>query len=475
MTLPAPSPLAPMHGPQLHRLSGRAMVTTLFAAIVVETGIRVRHPAIGGAVALAATTVCIALGYARRRAGMACATASVALSVAVALRSSPWLVTLDVIAALGLCLALTVLRPDAPLWIGLREFLGAAGEQFNHVINGHSRVTQSWIAATPKGIGSNTRRVAAAAPIVIIVGVLLMSADKLFASFFRLPVDPGGMISHIIAAIVAAAALAMFGAMSVVPIHQRDDVSPTSAGSAELLIALRGIVVLLAGFTVTQVIAAVGGQRFVEERTHLTHRQYARQGFFQLLAVATIVLILLGLVRRYLRTADLPRRRHFLGLGIAAAVLTLAVIVSAIARLRLYQRYEGLTMLRLYSMTFAGWLALVVAIAVVGLLRPRATWILAAAAWAAIAGVSAMNVVNPTAMVVRHYRGDEGRVDPPYLLRLSDDAVPALVATLDAMHPDDRNAVLDGLCERGQMRSKGVLQWNLAQVRANAAIATVCG
>jgi hypothetical protein len=63
-----------------------------------------------------------------------------------------------------------------------------------------------------------------------------------------------------------------------------------------------------------------------------------------------------------------------------------------------------------------------------------------------------LNLANPEAFVVRHnvaFAERTGRFDPDYLTDLSDDAVPTLVAALPRLAPDDRQLVLDRVCQMG--------------------------
>ncbi len=75
------------------------------------------------------------------------------------------------------------------------------------------------------------------------------------------------------------------------------------------------------------------------ETAGLTYAEYARTGFFQLIAVATITLgALLGL-RALTDLDDAVTRRRFVVLAEAAVVLTLVVVFVALRR----QFIEGLT------------------------------------------------------------------------------------------------------------------------------------
>ncbi len=221
---------------------------------------------------------------------------------------------------------------------------------------------------------------------------------------------------------------------------------------------LGSVVALFAAFAVAQGVAASEGGKHVIETAGLTYAEYARTGFFQLLAVAFITLaVLLGL-RAATDLTDAAVRRRFTVLAEAAVALTLVIVIVAIVRLGLYEDAFGLTMLRLVSTVVAVWIGVVfvmLALDLAGVGRGRA-WLPSTAVAAGLVALFALNVVNPEAIVVRHnvaFAEESGRFDPDYLTDLSDDAVPALVDALPRLSPDARRVVLDQVC--GTMGSAG--------------------
>ncbi len=225
-------------------------------------------------------------------------------------------------------------------------------------------------------------------------------------------------------------------------------------GRTEATIVLASVVALFAAFAVAQLVAASEGGRHVIETAGLTYAEYARTGFFQLLAVAAITLaVLLGL-RAATDLSDPAARRRFTVLAEAAVSLTLIIVVVAVARLGLYEDAFGLTMLRLFSKVFAVWIGVVfvlLALDLAGLGRRRA-WLPTTAVSVGLVVLFALNVSNPEAMVVRHnvaFAERSGRFDPVYLTDLSDDAVPALVDALPRLDPEARRMVLARVCTMG--------------------------
>ena len=83
------------------------------------------------------------------------------------------------------------------------------------------------------------------------------------------------------------------------------------------------------------------------------------QGFFQLVTVSALVLLLLLSAHWLLRKDALKTESIFHGLAGVQIALLFVIMASAVQRMRLYQSEYGLTELRLYTMAFMGWLFLV--------------------------------------------------------------------------------------------------------------------
>jgi hypothetical protein len=319
-----------------------------------------------------------------------------------------------------------------------------------------------------------------AAPVLVVLGVLLASADAVFAGFFSgwnllTPIQHGVLL--------------VVGAWGMAGLLRLASASPAPTlgrlayrlGRTEATIVLGSVVILFAAFAVAQGVAASEGGRHVIETSGLTYAEYARTGFFQLLAVAAITLaVLLGL-RAATDLSDPADRHRFTVLAETAVSLTLVIVVVAVVRLGLYEDAFGLTMLRLYSKVFAVWIGFVfvlLAVHLVGWGRGRA-WLPSAAVAAGLVALFALNLANPEAVVVRHnvaFAERSGRFDPDYLAALSDDAVPALVAALPRLAPDARQVVLAQVCTMGSAgrTDRSWSSYNTARDAAIEARRSVC-
>ncbi|HET7720873.1 MAG TPA: DUF4173 domain-containing protein, partial [Acidimicrobiales bacterium] len=229
-----------------------------------------------------------------------------------------------------------------------------------------------------------------------------------------------------------------------------------------------------------QLIAVAGGARHVLETAGLTYAEYAREGFFQLVAVAAITLVALVGLRAVADLSDPVHRRRFTVLGEIAIGLTLVILLVALRRLGLYTDAYGLTMLRVVAFVFAVWIGVVLVLAglALGGVGADRAWLVGAALVAGLGLLLGLNVVNPEAIVVRHNVDRATRaqpVDPDYLAELSDDAVPALVKALPRLAEPERAEVLGAACEGPDWPFDGWAAANTSRRRATDARQRVCG
>lgn len=254
---------------------------------------------------------------------------------------------------------------------------------------------------------------------------------------------------------------------------------PRLLGQVEAAVVLAGLVVLFALFAAAQVVTLAGGAAHVLETAGLTRAQYARSGFFQLLAVAALTLATLTVVRSTVRSGAPRADRLVRTLTLAAVALTQVVV--AITRLALYVDAYGLSMLRLCTMLVAGWIGVVFAgfgAAVAGVGAPR-RWLVPFAAASGLAALLVLHVVNAEALVVRHnltHWERTGRLDVAYLTTdVSEDAMPALLAGSERLDPPRRARVRTAVCARrvGDPDAPS-WAWNWSWERAAAAIAAAC-
>lgn len=189
---------------------------------------------------------------------------------------------------------------------------------------------------------------------------------------------------------------------------------------------------LFAGFVGAQAAALFGGDAYVQRTANLTYAQYARGGFWQLLWVTVLTLLVLWsaafLASRKTR-ADQTWIRALLG---PLAMLALVVVASAVARMWAYQQAYGFTRLRLLVLACELWLgSLFLLVLVAGIkLRARTSWLPTAVLAAAVATLIGLVGLNPDRFIAQHnvdrYLAGES-LGCRYLSDLSADAVPELL------------------------------------------------
>lgn len=208
------------------------------------------------------------------------------------------------------------------------------------------------------------------------------------------------------------------------------DVRGPKLGPQEWTVVLVGLNLMLGTFAAARLVALSEGGRRVIESAGLTYAEYARSGFFQLLAAAILAIAVIAALRATAEVRTGAERTRFVVLVLGVVVLTIALVVSAFHRLFLYEQVFGLTMLRLYAQSaivFVGLVLLYQALSLLGV-GGRRTWVWSAAGVTALVMLFAMNVLNPEAFVVRHNATNElSQADPSYVMtQLGDDAVPEL-------------------------------------------------
>jgi hypothetical protein len=312
------------------------------------------------------------------------------LAAFVALRGDVTLVTLDVLGAIALSGA--ALASFSGLRV-LERQLGAlaelAGGLVASAVVAGVRPLAALGRALPSVRGSARtgkvapvlRGLAIAVPLVLVFVALFSSADAVFAritgDLFDWNLELGTLIQRLLfAGFVAwvAAGLLSFVARAEEPTPRAADDSSRarfSLGSAEAVTVLVVLDLLFIGFVALQAAYLFGG-RDTLEASGITYAEYARRGFFELLAVAFLVGGLILTLEGFVRT----RTRAYMLAAIGLVLLTIVVLASAFLRLRLYQDAYGWTELRFYVLAAIAWLAIGAAITVVTVARNQTRWLI---------------------------------------------------------------------------------------------------
>ncbi len=294
-------------------------------------------------------------------------------------------------------------------------------------------------------------------PLLLIFGGLFMGADAVFSHLVQnvLRLNFRVLFSHFFLAAFLAWIVAGY-LRGVLFGNEWEKVAglrfpALSVGTIEIGTVLGLLDLLFLLFVAVQFRYFFGGAALVQTTTGLTYSEYARRGFFELLAVAALALPLLLVMHWLLTRNDPSAERVFRVLAFLQILLLFVIMVSAFQRMRLYEAEYGLSEQRLYPTAFMAWLAVVFIWFVLTVLSGRRARFWFGATVAGFALVVALQILNPDALIARTNiaRAKEGRrFDACYVTWLSADAVPDLVAGLPDLAPQDRCAVAAGLLAR---------------------------
>ena len=187
----------------------------------------------------------------------------------------------------------------------------------------------------------------------------------------------------------------------------------------------------------------------------ITYAEYVHRGFAELSIAATIVIGAILVTRRSWITTDVWARRT------AAAALAGECGMIAIAFMRVvrYEQAYGYTTQRLYAQAYMIVLACMSGLLLLEIVRrAQSTRFAYHGATAALTILVACVYFNTDAWIVRENvsrYAATGVLDTNYLVyQLSDDATPALVASLPRLHEPERHLLVQSLLERDGLRTR---------------------
>jgi hypothetical protein len=244
-------------------------------------------------------------------------------------------------------------------------------------------------------------------------------------------------------------------------------------GGIEATTVLASVNLLFAIFVAVQFHYFFGGQNNI----HLegfTYSEYARRGFFELVLVAVMSLLLfLGLGAFSNRTSG-TQQRIFSGLGIVLVGLIGIMLYSAFLRLTMYEIAYGFSRLRTYTHVFMVWLGILLAATAILEVLHRPRMFALALLLVAIGFGASLGFLNVDAFIAYQNisRANQGyELDVAYLTQLSDDAVPAMSELfLGEQNKEIRAAIGAALtCKIHQAKTQETDDWRSFHVSRNNA------
>lgn len=166
-----------------------------------------------------------------------------------------------------------------------------------------------------------------------------------------------------------------------------------------------------------------------------SYAEYAREGFFQLCAVAVINLLIIITVSLTMRRTGSAHPTALKIITVIYSVCTLFLISTAVAKMIMYIDIYGLTQKRIYAFWFMIVLTIVFILISINQFIPKiktvALSLAVAAALFTVLSVANVDSVIAKSNVDRYINGDLAKIDTKALLDLGDNAVPELVRLYD--------------------------------------------
>lgn len=313
-----------------------------------------------------------------------------------------------------------------------------------------------------RGAGVALRGTLIAAPALLVFGALLASADQNFEDLLRnaFAFELDDLAGHIvITAAIAAVCAGFYRSLALSgPMPRIASLPRISLPAPETNFALGLVNLLFAAFVATQF-------RYFFGAAPDTLAQYARRGFFELVAVVALVMPMLLLIEWLIDKEK--GTGPFRALAVTQIVLVFAIAFSAYRKMQLYRDEYGLTQERIFATAFMIWVAVLLIWFVLTVLAGRRGRFIAGALATGTAAVVILHAINPDRMIVETNlaRAQQGlrAFDAFYAGRLSDDAAEPIIRNADAMGP--------GLwLFLNRERTIGWRTWNLSRARAIALI-----
>jgi hypothetical protein len=304
------------------------------------------------------------------------------------------------------------------------------------------------------------RGLAITLPVLLIFGLLLSSADMVFGDLLNqslswaIPDNP--FAQFVLTAVFTWFCLTIFKLLLFHQDVQTPEAAPRAESKSrgfrltmiEATMLLGSVDVMFLAFVLIQARYLFGGEANITAQGY-TYAEYARRGFYELVAVSVMTIgLILALDAWTFRKRAIERYFRLLVGGLI--VLTMVLLVAAFRRLNLYENAYGYTRIRVMSAVFMLWLALLLSVLPVAIVRRQHRVFYIASIIIALCFVLTLNLINMDGFIAsRNIARFEqtGKLDVPYLLSLSDDAVPALADLVEnpRLDENERPVLLNGL------------------------------
>lgn len=395
----------------------------------------------------------------------------------VAVRASPLMIGLNIMATLTLgTLFIRHLRSQqaidtasisnhifTPLDVGLYTIYAP----FHEVRQSLSFVRErNWKDAG--NLGAVLRGLLFVIPILLVFSMLLSSADTVFADSIESlfgwlysanvydiidPLFVAGIMGWLMLSALSYALARLIPELEGLPEEADPNLkkkhSTFRIGMIEATMVLGSVALLFGFFVLIQFAYLFGGQSNIAET--LNYSQYARRGFFELVAVAILVLGMILFFNRITLRRDNRQGIVFGGLSVVIVGLTMVMLVSAWRRMELYELAYGFTHLRVLTHVFMFWLGVLLVFAILNVMRVRTNIFALGVLLSCIGYIATLNVMNVDNTIaernIQAYFAEETEreLDICYLRTLSVDALSAMYDFYYQIPETDDNQLQDHL------------------------------
>jgi hypothetical protein len=338
-------------------------------------------------------------------------------------------------------------------------------------------------------IRSVLRGVLITLPIVAVFTLLLSSADVVFGDLtervlsFFLPESATSVIEQfILIALFTVISITAFWIMVNDRPEALEEPSPQRfrLNMIEASTVLGSVNFLFVAFVLIQARYFFGGEANITAQGY-TYAEYARRGFYELLGVSCMTMLLLVTLQS-LTYRKREEENLFRSLVLLMVALTLVILIAAFQRLNLYENAYGYTRIRVMSGTFMIWLAILLSALLIAILRHRREVFWIGCIVTGLGFILTLNLMNMDGFIANHNIArfeDAGKLDVGYLLSLSDDAIPTVVTLIDNrdLEVSEREQLLRGLGARlaeldHDRKTRGVFGYHIGEARAWQALDT---
>lgn len=345
-------------------------------------------------------------------------------------------------------------------------------------------LTLRGVKADKRVLGQIVTGVAITVPVLIVFFLLFASADLVFHRALSQIINFGvGPYLVFRTGLVLFAMSAFTGAYSYIfrkaepglsfPPAAPFERKPGSFGHIESSILLGSVNALFFTFILVQITYLFGGLANISEQG-FTYAEYARKGFFELVAVAVIALAMLLLIEKFIAQKESGHSLLFKVLSSVFILQVMVILASSLTRMSLYEHTYGFTELRLFVHVFIFFIAAVyVALTYKIHIDDRGNIFTFKVFLLIVAFLAFMNALNPDSFVARQnmqrFR-ETGRIDAGYLGRLSDDSLAVTISLLENTNTTIKKQYATGLYETYRLeRRREFSQWqslNLSRLKA---------